>query len=176
MKKDAIIILGGGIKADGSLPNEVKSRIKKGIELYKKGYAPRIILSGAYSFLSKYPPPKTEAEVMKDYAVYLGFNKNNLLLENESQDTIGNAYLTKIRILLPRDWKSITVVTSDYHIARTKYIFKKVLGAGYKITFVPAPSNLSKHKLKIELKNEHKKFALAKYIFNILKNFSDFNQ
>jgi hypothetical protein len=37
---------------------------------------------------------------------------------------------------------SIRVVTSDFHIQRTAWVFQKVLGLGYDVAFSPAPSEL----------------------------------
>jgi len=48
--KDAIIVLGGGIEPDGSLPDIPKLRITKGIELLNNGVALRIIMSGKWGF------------------------------------------------------------------------------------------------------------------------------
>jgi hypothetical protein len=37
---------------------------------------------------------------------------------------------------------SIRVVTSDFHIQRTAWVFQKVLGLGYDVAFSPSPSEL----------------------------------
>ena len=43
---DAIVVLGAGLRADGTPSNMLEDRLKGAIELYKKGIAPKIILSG----------------------------------------------------------------------------------------------------------------------------------
>lgn len=174
MQKDAIIILAGGIKQDGTLPNQARLRIKKGAQLYKNGIAPRIIMSGAYSFLTKHTPPKTEAEAMAEYAILSGVNKKDILLEKESQDTISNAYSTKINFLKPNNWKKIIVVTSNYHKLRTEYIFKKVLGKEYNTKIITARTGFTNKKLRNELKSERKKFNFTKYFFDKFNEFLDF--
>lgn len=162
MKKDVIIILAGGINPDGSLSEIPKYRIDKGIELFKKGIAPYIIMSGSLGFQESYSPPKTEAEAMKEYAISLGVPERNILIEEESKDTIGNAYFTKINFLEPRNWKDIVVVTSDYHIERTKYIFKKVLGPEYKIKFIEIPSRLSQSEFDKKVRREQRVLFLLR--------------
>ncbi|MFH1089581.1 MAG: YdcF family protein [Candidatus Uhrbacteria bacterium] len=142
-KKNAIIILAGGITKEGSLPDIPKFRADKGFELFKAGVADKIIISGRYSFLLDYTPPTTEAQIMKDYLVALGIDKEKIFLEEKSTDTIGNAYYTK-QILLDKNWKNIVVVTSDFHIERTKYIFSKILGKDiFSVSYEEAPSELT---------------------------------
>ena len=45
-KYDAIVVLGAGLKADGTPSNMLKDRLNGAIEIYKKGVAPKIIVSG----------------------------------------------------------------------------------------------------------------------------------
>src|SRR3989338_1963789 len=134
--KDVIIILGGGIEPDGSLPEIPKLRIIKGAELFRDGIAPKIIMSGNYGFWLEKEPIRPEAEAMKEYAVSLGVPEGGILKEDISKDTIGNAYFCKINFLETNNWHNVVIVTSDYHIPRTRYIFEKVLGKNYMIEFV----------------------------------------
>ena len=163
MKADAIVILGGGISQDGKLKQTTINRLDKGIELFNQGIARYIILSGKYSSELDYIPVTTEAKAMAKYLEDKGIPEDRILLEEESMDTIGNAYFTKVKILKPRNWKNIVVVTSDFHIPRAEYIFRKVLGKGYKVRFVGAPTGFSRRKLK-ELMDEENR------VFNLIKN------
>ena len=45
-KTDCILVLGAGVKLDGTSSKMLKDRLDKGIELYKKGVASKILLSG----------------------------------------------------------------------------------------------------------------------------------
>lgn len=143
MTSDVIVVLAGGIGADGSLPAWVRSRVERGVTLWRNGVASTIIMSGYYGFAEKKPPPQTEAAAMKRMAIRLGVPAKHILTEEHSQDTIGNAYFTQTTILIQREWTRIIVVTSDYHLARTKYIFRKILGPRYTCQFTAAPGNLS---------------------------------
>lgn len=145
--KDVIVILAGGINSDGSLPDLPKRRVDAGVSLFKYGVAPELIMSGKYGFWldwTKEVPSQTEASAMKKYAAALGVPEQHIHLEEDSKDTLGNAYFTKINILEPRNWKNITVVTSDFHFHRTKYIFDLVLGTRYEIEYVLTDTGLSK--------------------------------
>lgn len=173
MKKNVIVILGGGINPDGSLPNTSRNNTDKGIELFKKSVSNLIIMSGGISFQLKYKPPKTEAKAMKDYAVQAGVPEDNILLEEDSKDTIGNAYFTKIDFLKPNNWKNLVVTTSDFHMKRTEYIFKKILGPKYQTDFVKAPSKLTQTDFENRIKVEEKILFLIKEWLERIKDGDD---
>lgn len=160
--KDIIIILGGGIEADGSIPGPAKLRVEKGVELLKEGRAPRILMSAKWSFWLTMEPPRTEAEGMKEYAVELGVNPEQILKEESSKDTVSNAYFTRIEFLEPNNWKNVILVTSDYHMPRSKYIFEKVLGPDYQIECVASPSGLSEQDFKSHVEREAKTMVTLK--------------
>jgi uncharacterized SAM-binding protein YcdF (DUF218 family) len=141
-RADALVVLGRGVDPDGSLPRLAKQRVERAAELYAWDVAPRLIFSGRCSLMTETIPHQTEAAAMFDYAVSLGLPRDRLLVEEESRDTIGNAYFVLRRYLEPNDWSSIRVVTSDFHIQRTAWVFQKVLGLGYDVSFSPAPSEL----------------------------------
>ena len=164
--KDVIIILGGGIEPDGSLPEIPKLRIIKGAELFRDGIAPRIIMSGNYGFWLEKEPIRPEAEAMKEYAVSLGVPEGGILKEDISKDTIGNAYFCKINFLETNNWHNVVIVTSDYHIPRTRYIFEKVLGKNYMIEFVSVDSKLSSEEFTAKINKENKTTEFLKKWFD----------
>jgi uncharacterized SAM-binding protein YcdF (DUF218 family) len=141
-RADAIVVLGRGVDPDGALPDLAKQRVTRAAELFAWGVAPRLIFSGRCSLMTETEPPRTEAAAMAEYAIGLGIPKRAVILEEESRDTIGNAYFVLRRFLEPNDWMSIRVVTSDFHIQRAAWVFQKVLGLGYDVAFSPSPSEL----------------------------------
>ena len=141
-RADAIVVLGRGVDPDGALPALAKQRVARAAELFAWGVAPRLIKSGRCSLMTESEPPRTEANAMAEYAISLGIPKRAVILEEESRDTIGNAYFVLRRILEPNDWMSIRVVTSDFHIQRAAWVFQKVLGLGYDVAYSPSPSEL----------------------------------
>ena len=154
MSKDLLVILGGGISMDGSLPDIPRYRVERGIALYEEGVAPRMLFSGRWAHTLHDDPPWTEAEAMRAYAESLGIPHDSILLEEDSLDTLGNAYFSKVNICEPNGWKDLCVVTSEFHLPRTSYIFRKVLGPDYSLEFVPAPSHLSASELEERLRGE----------------------
>ena len=60
---DCIIVLGAGVRKDGTPSPMLRDRLDKGIELYNQGVAPKIIMSGDHG-QNRYD----EVSVMKQYA------------------------------------------------------------------------------------------------------------
>ena len=143
---DVIVVLGGGVEPDGSLPPAARTRVERAAEIFHGGVAPRIVFSGRCGLTSP-EPPVTEAAAMAAHARELGVSPEAMLLEEESKDTLGNAYFTRERFLVPHGWWSIRVVTSDFHLSRAAWVFRKILGAAYDFSFVSAASGLSPREL-----------------------------
>lgn len=154
MQKDCILVIGSGISPEGNLTEIGKSRVQKAVELYNKNIAKRILMSGKYSHNFNYIPQKTEAEAMKEYAVILGVQESHIFKEESSLDTIGNAYFTK-QFMEKMNWRNILLVTSNFHLARTEYLFKKVYGKEFIIDIIPALTFLSTDELLNRFEKEH---------------------
>jgi uncharacterized SAM-binding protein YcdF (DUF218 family) len=152
---DAIVVLGGGVEADGSLPPVSRTRVARAVELFDAGIAPRIILSGRCGLTSP-EPTTTEAAAMASYARVHDVPAEALLLEEESRDTLGNAYFVRELYLVPNGWRSIRVVTSDFHLSRAAWVFRKILGAQYDFSFASAASGLSPRELILRALEECK--------------------
>ncbi len=153
-RADAIVVLGRGVAADNRLPRLAQQRVERAAELFAWETAPRIIFSGRCSLMTEVIPSVTEARAMADYAITLGLPREALLVEEESRDTIGNAYFVLRRFLEPNDWTSVRVVTSDFHIQRTAWVFQKVFGVGYDISFSAAPSELDHSTIAVRAREE----------------------
>lgn len=137
---DAIVVLGRGVCDDGSLPLIARTRVEKAAALYEQGISPCVIYTGRHSLMTEVPHVVSEAEAMAAYGETLGIPRSAALLEEDARDTVGNAYFAWKRFLLPRDWWSIRVVTSDFHIPRAAWVFQKVLGSAYDVAFSAASS------------------------------------
>jgi uncharacterized SAM-binding protein YcdF (DUF218 family) len=143
---DAIVVLGGGVEHDGTLTWLSCTRVAQAVESYHGGVAPRVILSGRCS-LAQAEPEVTEAAAMADLAVLMGVPREALHLEEESRDTLGNAYFTRELLLEPNGWRTIRVVTSDFHLSRAAWVFRKILAREYDFSFVSAFSGLPPREL-----------------------------
>jgi len=142
-------VLGAGITKEGELTQIGRSRVEKAVSLYKFNHASRILLSGRHTHRITFIPPRTEAQAMREYAINLGVKPEHIYLEENSMDTLGNAYFSK-QFFLKYNWKSIIIITSNFHLARTQYLFKKVYGREFNFEIIPSltflpPENLMKH-------------------------------
>ena len=155
MAYDVIVVLGGGINGDGSLPDLTRYRVETGVELYQRYVAPYLLMSGSRPLNSSHET--TEASLMKNHADDLGAYRMHVLLEQKSTSTETNAECTKRDILEPRDWKKLVLITSDFHIERAGEIFKAILGKGYKINPIGAPNHLPPSELEKRVKEEKEK-------------------
>lgn len=120
---DAIVVVSGG---------QTTSRAAKGIELFKQGYAPIIIFSGAA--IGDGP---SNAYAMRDQALSQGISKDLIFIDEISQNTYENALNSK-KILDNQKAKKIILVTSPYHQRRANQTFRTVLGPDYEVFGVSA--------------------------------------
>lgn len=119
-KSDVIIVLGGGLKNNGDLNAQDKERVLKGVELWREGYADRILISGGeYKNTGFY-----ESEEMVKFVGVLGVPSEKLTAERDSKNTYGNA-LYSGEILKTNSWKTVILVTSAFHSRRACNVFKK---------------------------------------------------
>lgn len=161
MQKKAVIVLGGGLtifKQNNQchyIPSDqVKLRLDKAIQLYENDKVDYIITTGNYSkrveIENSITGPKTEAEVSRKYLLenYTQNTSNKqfndfILFENKSFDTLGNAWFAKKECLEPHQITRCYIITSDFHIERSKLIFKWVLGDKYKLDTISIPTHFT---------------------------------
>lgn len=127
-----IIVLGRGINADDRLTADSKARVEKAVELFHNGAARYMIMSGGYSFHLAAAPQVLECTAMSDYAVSLGAPVQRIVQEADSKDTIGNMYFTK-KLCQQKGWNDIIIVSSEDHVKRAAYLFKKIYGPQFTV-------------------------------------------
>lgn len=122
---DAIVVLSGGILGKGTLrPSDELTALSAerticGAELFLRGVAPRLLLSGGGTAIIGQGP--VEAAEMKRLAIRLGVPEEAILLEDRSRTTYENAVETK-RLL---GGGSVVLVTSASHMPRALGLFQK---------------------------------------------------
>lgn len=143
---DVILTLGNGLNHDWKLPGIVNSRLKKIADLYFQKVSNKIIVCGRWSInwdIKGITPPTTEAEDMKKALLDFGVPDEDVLKEEWSRDTIGNAYFAKIKIIKPHNFKTILVVCSDFHLKRAQFLFQKIFNNEYQMDFLTTPTEAS---------------------------------
>lgn len=141
MTYDVAIVLGTGIKKDGSLPDSCLSNLKTAIKLYKDKSVGKLIFSGKWAWNCIFTPPTTEAVAMKQIALSRGVPEADILIEDESVTTVSNLCHLKEKLLIPNNFKSVILVCiSDLVKERNEYNLKMVLGPDYTYEIVLADS------------------------------------
>jgi hypothetical protein len=72
----------------------------------------------------------SEAWANAQYLIQLGVHANDVLEETISRDTVGNAYFLRTMHADVAGLRNLIVVTSRYHMPRTRVIFEKVFALG----------------------------------------------
>lgn len=111
---DAVVVITGG-----------SGRIEHGIEVIGNGRAQRMLIAGADPLVTK-----------KDLVRVIGGDRRLIRccvdLGSESVDTRSNAEEAQ-RWLRRHGFRSLRLITSDWHMRRARYEFRKVLGNRYEI-------------------------------------------
>ncbi len=165
MPIDIVLVLAFDVDEQGMLPEEARLRVNKGVEVFNNGNYTHMLMAGKYQAWKGVTPAKTEAAAMRDFATRLGVPEESILLEESSRDTIGNAYFSRL-LLARKRLGRIAVVTSDYHISRTRFIFQKVFGSKYRIKFIAVSPNYTRAIRTARLAKEEKSLKRAKDFFN----------
>lgn len=117
---DVIIMLAGGDAG----------RMEKAADLYHAGYADYVIVS---PIVEKYPSQS------KAFALELGISEESLIEEYNASSTYTNATIT-LDMMEEYSFDSALIVTSDYHLKRSRMIFERINEKKYDLTYVAALS------------------------------------
>ena len=131
MQYDAVLIPGGGLLADGTVPPWVEARLDAAITA-AGAETPIVALSAGTPH--KPPPgdrqgfPIFESTAAADYLVSRGVEPLRVYVETASYDTVGNAWFARMVHTEPRGWRRLLVVISEFHMERTEVVFRWVFG------------------------------------------------
>ncbi len=113
---DCILILGAGVWKDKPSPM-LKDRLEKGIELYKAGVAPKIIMSGDHGKESY-----DEVNLMKEYAIEKGVPSEDIFMDHAGFSTYDSIYRARDIFKV----KKMIIVTQKFHLYRALYLSNKL--------------------------------------------------
>lgn len=113
---DAIIVL--------SDDNFYADRATRAAELFRQGMAPVVVASGR-----KLRSYAGIGELMEHDLTERGVPKDKVLLVAHDAENTREEAQTLARVVAEHRWKSVIVVTSNYHTRRARYIFERVLPA-----------------------------------------------
>ncbi len=110
---DCIVVLGCGVDGNGNPSSMLADRLQRAVELYQKGAAPKIIMSGDHGQKNY-----DEVNVMREYAIKRGVNPEDIFMDHAGFSTYESMY--RARDVFCAD--GIIVVTQKYHLYRAVYI------------------------------------------------------
>jgi uncharacterized SAM-binding protein YcdF (DUF218 family) len=125
---DAVIV--PGIPFNGHQWDDVmKMRVVWAVYLYNEGITKNIIFSGSAVYT-----PFIESKIMKQYAVALGVDSNNIFVETKAEHSSENVYFS---YLLARE-NALTNVAVATDLVQTKMVKKFVAKKKIPVSYLPA--------------------------------------
>lgn len=110
---DAIIVLGAA--AYDAKPSPVfEERIRHGLDLYRQGYAPKLIFTGGFGGTGA---RFSESQVARRYAMKQDIPAQDILIENRSRTTRQNLIEAK-RLMDAHGMRRAILVSDPLHMAR----------------------------------------------------------
>ena len=114
---DCIIVLGCRVWSDNTPSAMLSERLKRGVELYKAGAAPKLLMSGDHG-----REAYDEVNVMRKYAEEEGVDSKDIFTDHEGFSTYETMYRAKEVFKA----KKVIIVTQSYHLYRAVYDAEKL--------------------------------------------------
>lgn len=130
-KVDVILVFGGGVGETGSPGKSTIERARYAAELYKQGYADKIIFSSGYTY------GYNDAENMRLFAMSMGVPGQDIALEQKANSAYENVVFSR-EILIQNNYKAILLISSPYNMRRAEMVFNKI---GRDINVIHTPVN-----------------------------------
>jgi len=122
---DALIVIGDD--------NFYADRATHGAELYRKGIASEVVASGR-----RVRPAASIADLIEHDLVERGVPKENILVFSHDAESTKEEAEALAKLATQHGWKSLVIVTSNYHARRTRYICQKVFPQGISVSVAGA--------------------------------------
>ncbi|MGN1347063.1 MAG: vancomycin high temperature exclusion protein [Eubacteriales bacterium] len=110
---DCILILGAGVRDDGSPSNMLEDRLLTGIDIYQHGVCQTLLMSGDHG-REEYD----EVNCMKDYAAEKGIPTSDIFMDHAGFSTYESLY--RARDVFGAE--KVIIVTQEYHLYRALYV------------------------------------------------------
>jgi uncharacterized SAM-binding protein YcdF (DUF218 family) len=152
-KSDAIVLL--------SDDNFYADRATRAAELYRQNLAPAVVASGL-----RLRPYAGICELMTHDLVERGVPKERIVPFPQDADNTREEAEALKALVGQRGWKSVIIVTSNYHTRRARYIFRKAFPADIRVAVASArdadfdPSNWYEHPRAVK-RFEHEVLGLV---------------
>lgn len=114
---DCILVLGCLVHSDGEPSDMLHDRLQRGVELYKAGAAPKLLMSGDHG-----REDYDEVAAMKQFAISEGIASEDIFMDHAGFST----YESIIRARDVFQAEKIIIVTQEYHLYRALYLAQKL--------------------------------------------------
>lgn len=122
---DCVLVLGCGVKEDGTPSDMLKERVQKGVEVFNESNAEYLLLSGDKSG-ETYDEPKA----MKELAISLGVSQDQIKIDSIGYSTYESIYNAKKIYGVEK----MIIITQSYHLPRALFIAKMFNIDSYGVT------------------------------------------
>lgn len=122
---DAVLVLGAFVFPDGTVSQVLNDRLAVGYELYAKGKAPKIIVSGDHG-----RKDYDEVNAMKDFLRDKNVPSDDVFMDHAGFSTYESIY--RARDIFQA--KKIIIVTQEYHLMRAVFIARELGLEAYGVT------------------------------------------
>ena len=114
---DCILVLGCGVREDGTPSLMLRDRLETGVALYEAGVAPKLLMSGDHG-----RKDYDEVNLMKDYAMEKGIPSEDIFMDHAGFST----YDSMVRARDIFCAKTVVIVSQEYHLYRALYLAEKL--------------------------------------------------
>ena len=114
---DCILVLGCQVKNNGVPSDMLADRLRRGVELYDAGVAPKLLMSGDHGRTDY-----NEVGAMKQYAMNTGIPSADIFMDHAGFSTYESMYRAKH--IFEAD--KIIIVTQQYHLHRALHIARSL--------------------------------------------------
>ena len=142
MSTEIAILLGGGRDDPATLNARTLQRVELAAAEFQRQQFSLIIASGGVSFAADPEIKTTEAALIRNALESRAVPEKSILMEESSTDTLGNLYFSRVEHIDRIGAQSITIITSDFHVPRCRWLAEKVFGPDYKIYVQGSDSKL----------------------------------
>lgn len=117
MEADCILVLGAGVREDGTPSPLLQERLEMSVHLYELGASAKILMSGDHGRADY-----DEVNKMKEYAVKNGVSSHDVFMDHAGFSTYESMYRARDVFQV----KKLIIVTQQYHLYRALYVAEKL--------------------------------------------------
>lgn len=114
---DCILVLGAGVREDGTPSPLLQERLEMGLMLYQDGASLKLLMSGDHGRAGY-----DEVNKMKEYALEAGVSSHDVFMDHAGFSTYDSMY--RARDIFQA--KKVVIVTQQYHLYRALYLAEKL--------------------------------------------------